>query len=136
MAQWKRAGPITQRSGDRNLALLEDFFRINETAICPYPPLNAWDIVLFVAKCCCIDINIHKLCVSVCVHVYMFICVYMCVFVCICVYMYLCVCVYMSVRVHVGIVVFKGVCILCLLCLVGVCCVCVYVCLRASVCCV
>ena len=26
MAQWKRAGPITQRSEDQNLALLEFFF--------------------------------------------------------------------------------------------------------------
>ena len=26
MAQWKRAGPITQRSVDRNYALLVDFF--------------------------------------------------------------------------------------------------------------
>ena len=27
MAQWKRAGPITQRSVDRNYALLNPFFR-------------------------------------------------------------------------------------------------------------
>ena len=28
MAQWKRAGPITQRSVDRNYALLVDFFHL------------------------------------------------------------------------------------------------------------
>ena len=31
VAQWKRAGPITQRSVDRNYALLEAFFLILAT---------------------------------------------------------------------------------------------------------
>ena len=50
VAQWKRAGPITQRSVDRNHALLNIFFRGEDVS---YRPLTKFAKVMYLQVCVC-----------------------------------------------------------------------------------